>query len=48
MVADLGIRDVRSPQSEVLFDIFVCDTEGQSYLSHTPVSILLKAEYEKA
>ena len=47
LVADLGIRGVWSPQSEALFDLRVCDTDAQSYLNHTPMSVLLKAEAEK-
>jgi len=48
LVADLGIRGVWSPQSKVLFDIRVCNTDTQSYLNHTPASILLRAECEKS
>ena len=47
LVADLGIRGVWSPQTEALFDVRVCDTDAQSYLGHTPASVLLKAEAEK-
>ena len=47
LVADLGVRGVWSSQSEALFDIHVTDTDAQSYLGHTPESILFQAETEK-
>ena len=47
LVADLSVRGVWLPQAEVLFDVHVVDTDAQSYLSHTPKSVLLRAEIEK-
>ena len=47
LIADLGICGVWSPQSEVLFDIRVTDTDAQSYLHHAPESVLFQAETVK-
>ena len=47
LVADLSVRGVWLPQTEVLFDVRVVDTDAQSYLSHTPKSVLVRAEIEK-
>ena len=47
LVPGLGIWGVWSPQTKVLFNVHVCDTDTQSYLGHTPALVLLKAEAEK-
>ena len=47
LVADLGVRGVWSPQFEALFNICVTDTDTQSYLGHTPESVLFQVETEK-
>ena len=47
LVVDLSVRSVWLPQAEALFDVRVVDTDAQSYLSHTPKSVLLWAEIEK-
>ena len=47
LIADLSVRGVWLPQSEVLFDIRIIDTDAQSYLSQPPISVLLTAENEK-
>ena len=36
-----------SPTHWEIIDLHVCDTDAQSYLNHTPTSVLLKAEAEK-
>ena len=44
LVADLGIQDVWSPQTEVLFDVHVCDTDAQSCLGRmTKVRLSISA-----
>ena len=47
LVADLSVRGVWLPQTELLFDVRAVDTNAQSYLSHTPKSVLILAEIEK-
>ena len=47
LIADLCDRRVWLPQAEALFDIFVVDTDAQSYLRHSPNKVLLNAEVEK-
>ena len=47
LVAHLSVQGVWSPQAEVLFDVCVVETEVQSYLTHTPKSVLFGAEIEK-
>ena len=47
LIADLGVRGVWSPQSEVLFDICVIDTDPQLYLTTAPNLVLFRAEGEK-
>jgi len=47
LVADLSVRGVWLPQAEALFDVRIVDTDAQSYLSHTPKSVLFGAEIEK-
>ena len=33
------------PQTEVLFDIHVVDTDAQSYRNHTPMAVLSSVEH---
>jgi len=47
LVADLSVRGVWLPQVEALFDVRIVDTDAQSYLIHTPKSVLFSAEIEK-
>ena len=47
LVADLCVRGVWIPQSEVLFDIRVVDTDAQSYRNQTPLAVLFSAECDK-
>ena len=47
LVADLSVRGVWTPQSEVLFDIRIVDTDAQSYCSRPPMDVLSAAEEEK-
>ena len=47
LIADLGVRNVWSLQSEVLFNICVTDIDAQSYLSQVPDMVLFRAEAEK-
>ena len=47
LVADLSVRGVWLPQAEALFDVRIVDTNAQSYLTHTPKSVLFGAEIEK-
>ena len=47
LVADLSVRGVWLPQAEALFDVRIVDTDAQSYLTHTPKSVLFGAEIEK-
>jgi len=47
LIADLGICGVWSPQSEVLFDICITNTDAQSHLIQAPDQVLFKAEVEK-
>ena len=47
LVADLCARGVWIPQSEVLFDICVVDTDTQSYWNQTPLAVLSSAECDK-
>ena len=44
---DLANRGVWFPQSEVLFDIWIFDTDAQSYVNCSPKEILHAAEKEK-
>ena len=44
---DLGVHGAWSPQSEVLFDIHVTDTDVQSYLTTVPKLVLFRAAGEK-
>jgi len=46
-VADFGVRGVWQPQTEVLFDVRVVDTDTQSYAHRTVSAVLLTAEKEK-
>ena len=46
LIADLCVRGVWLPRAEVLFDIYVVDTDTQSYLLHAPSRVLLNAEVE--
>lgn len=47
LVANLSIRGVWIPQAEALFDIRVTDTDGQSYMSSSPIDVLSVAEKKK-
>ena len=47
LIADLGARGIWKLQTMVLFDICVVDTDGKSYLSHSPIAVLASAETEK-
>jgi len=47
LIADLCVRGVWLPQTEALFDIWVIDTDAQSYLSQPPSSVLFAAKTEK-
>jgi len=47
LVADLSVRGVWLPQAEALFDVCIVDTDAQSYLIHSPKSVLFGAEIEK-
>ena len=47
LVADLSVRGVWLPQAEALFDVRIVDTDAQSYLTHTPKSVLFGTEIEK-
>ena len=46
VVADLGVRGVRQPQAEALFDVHV-DTNAQSYSQPAVMAVLSSAEREK-
>lgn len=43
---DLGVREVWSPQNEVLFDIRIVDTDSPSYKHHTLEAVLEHAAKE--
>ena len=47
VVADLCVRGVWQPQSNVLFDFWVVDTDAPSYSRLSPRSVLCSAEFEK-
>ena len=47
LVADLAVREVWSPQVDVLLDIHVTDTDTSSYVDQAPLAILRRAEAEK-
>ena len=47
LVADLSVQGVGLPQAEALFDVRIVDTDTQSYLIHSPKSVLFGAEIEK-
>jgi len=47
LIADLCVCGVWQPQTEVLFDIRVIDTDAWSYYAHTPLAVLCSAEAEK-
>ena len=47
LVVDLCVIGVWIPQSEVLFDIHVADTDAQSYWSQAPLAVLSSAECDK-
>lgn len=47
MIAGLAVRGVWTPQTEVLFDIHVADTDARSYLNQTPLNVLTNAEKKK-
>ena len=47
LIADLGVRDFKSPQSEALFNIHVIDTDAQLYLTTAPNLVLFRAKGEK-
>ena len=47
LIANLAIRSVWLPQTEVLFHIRVIDTDTQSYSDHSPKEVLRAAEGEK-
>ena len=45
LIADLGVRGVKVPQAEALFDARVCtDTDAHSYFSHSVAAVLTSAE----
>ena len=44
LVVDLSVWGVWLPQAEALFDFDIVDTDAQSYLIHTPKSVLFGAE----
>ena len=43
LIADLAIHGVWLPQTEVLFDIKVIDTDAQSYSDHSPKVVRLRS-----
>jgi len=47
LIDDLCVRGVWQPQTEVLFDIRVVDTDTQSYSACTPLAVLCLAEAKK-
>ena len=47
LVADLGIRGVWCPQTELLLDIRVADADAPSYLTRFIGNVLAMAEEEK-
>ena len=47
LVADLSVRGVWVPQSEVLFEVRIFNTDAQSYLNRPPLDVLSAAEEEK-
>ena len=47
LVADLSVNGVWVPQSEVLFDVRIIDTDARSYLNRSPLDVLSAAEEEK-
>ena len=44
--ADLAVHEVWGPQTEVLFDSCVIDTDAQSYVNRSPMEVLGVAEKE--
>ena len=47
LIADLSIQGVWQPQTAVLLDVRVVDTDAQSYASRTVDAVLCSAEQEK-
>ena len=47
LIADLCVRGAWEPQTEVLFDVRVVDTDAQSYRARTPHDVLSTAEGKK-
>ena len=47
LIADLSVRGVWQPQTAVLFNVCIVDTDTQSYLSCSVCAILSSAEQEK-
>ena len=47
LVAELSVRGVWVPQSEVLFDIRIIYTDAWSYLDRRPLDVFSAAESEK-
>ena len=45
--ADLAVQGVRFPQSEVLLDIRIVDTDAKSYVNRSPKEVLGASEKEK-
>ena len=43
----VSIQSVWLPQAEVLFDVLIVDTDVQSYLIHSPKSVLYGAELKR-
>ena len=47
LIADLGPRGVWEPQTMLLFDIYIVDTDTRACLSHFPIAVLALAEAER-
>ena len=47
LVADLSVRSVWIPQSEVLFDVRVIDTDAWTYCDRSPMDVLSAEESDK-
>ena len=47
LITDLCVCGVWEPQTKVLFDIRVVDTDAWSYLARSPCDVLCSAEGEK-
>ena len=47
LVSDLCVQGVWIPQAVALFDIYVVDTDTQSYRDCTPMAVLRPAEHDK-